>query len=289
MAYTQFDATKPVGTDTGPNFATSANANDKALRDAIIMGAFHGFLFSVVVGTGTAKQPQYMFWKNGTIWVRATVTWGSSGGSNYNITQIVWDLSINGGSDYTTAPGGNIDTQGFTYDTNGNLTATTGDGGITSWLLSLIGRMGVAEGNITSLLASVAALGSMSLQSAAAVAITGGTADLNREREKTLVVAALTGAQNLDWNAYGVFVITVTGAGANFTYSNLPPGGNGGMSGGVIIKLTNGGLATSVSSLLGSAKKPAGMTLSAAATDWIALMCVDGTTPEVTGVTKAVS
>lgn len=286
MAYTQFDSTKPVGTDTGPNFATSANANDKALRDAIIMGAMHGFLFSVTAGTGTAKQPQYMFWKNGTIWLRATLTWGTTGGQKYNITQIVWDLSINSGSDYTTAPGGNMDTMTLTYDSSGNLTATTGDGAFVSWLMSLIGRMGLAEDNITTLLADVATLGTMSTQNANAVAITGGTLETTYSREKTTVLGNLNASQAIDWKAQGVVTVTITGSSAVFTWSNLPPGGSGGMSGSLLMRIVNGGLS---SGLFANARVPAGFTLSTSGTDWVSLMCVDGTTPEVTGAGKAVA
>src|SRR6266511_1499841 len=115
MAYTQFDATKPDGaTQAGSAFSTSTNANDKALRDAILSGAMHGFVFSV--SGGTAAEPATLFWKNGTTWLRATITWGTTGGEDGQMKTIVWDLSINSGTDYTTAPGGAIDTQTLTYD-----------------------------------------------------------------------------------------------------------------------------------------------------------------------------
>lgn len=279
MAYSQFDSTKPVGTDTGPNVTATANVNDKALRDAIITGQMHGFAFSA--SGGTARQPTTMLWKNGAIWLRAVVTWGTTGGETYNIKEVVWSLSVNTGGAYD-----QIDDQVFTYDTAGNLTATTNSGGFTSWLISLIGRVGVNEANIAAALGTTSGLGSMATQNANAVAIAGGFAELAYEREKTTLLGNLAGAIAIDWKVQGVVTVTVTAAGATFTYANLPPGGAGGMSGGLLVKVTNGGLATN---LFGSARKPAGFSLSSAGTDWVALMCVDGATPEVTGVTKAVA
>lgn len=279
MAYSQFDATKPVGTDTGPVVPATANVNDKALRDGIITGQMHGFLFSA--SGGTARQPAIMLWKNGVVWLRATITWGTTSGEKYNIKEVVWALSLNSGVAYD-----QIDDQVFTYDAAGNLTATTAAGGFSSWLISLIGRMGNAEDNIVANIAGINAFGTMADQNANAVAIADGYAELTYEREKTLALGALNASQAINWKAQGVVTVTVTGASATFTYSNLPPGGNGGMSGGLLVKVVNGGLATN---LFGSAKKPAGFSLSSAATDWVALMCVDGTTPEITGVTKAVA
>lgn len=84
MAYNGFQATKPDGADTGPNVVDDANRNDKALRDATVALMFGGFEFSITVGTGSTRRPQYMFWKNGSggsaPWVRATITWGTTGG-----------------------------------------------------------------------------------------------------------------------------------------------------------------------------------------------------------------
>jgi hypothetical protein len=230
---------------------------------------------------GTARQPTTMLWKNGAIWLRAVVTWGTTGGETYNIKEMVWSLSLNSGGAYD-----QIDDQTFTFDTAGNLTATTAAGGFTSWLMSLIGRVGVNEANIATALASVGGYGSMALQNANAVQISGGSAELSYEREKTTLLGNLAGSVAIDWKAQGVVTVTVTAAGATFTYANLPPGGAGGMSGGLLVKVVNGGLATN---LFGSAKKPAGFSLSNPGTDWVAMMCVDGTTPEVTGVTKAVA
>lgn len=280
MAYSQFDATKPDGSvDTGPAVPDNANINDKALRDAIITGQMHGFVFSVT--GGTARQPGTMLWKNGAVWLKVVLTWGTTSGAKYNITEAVWSLSINSGSAYD-----QIDDQTFTYDSSGNLTATTAAGGFSSWLISLIGRIGLLEDAATSLNASIAGLGTISTQDADAVNITGGAAELDYEREKTTVLGNLNASQAINFKAQGVVTVTVTGSSATFTYSNLPPGGNGGMSGGLLFKVTNGGLATN---LFGSAKKPSGFSLSTSGTDWVALMCVDGSTPEVTGVTKAVS
>jgi hypothetical protein len=279
MSYTQFDATKPDGADSGPQIPDTANANDKALRDAIMMGQMPGFAFSC--SGGTARQPATMLWTNGATILKAALTWGSSGGSDYNVTAVTWSLSTNGGGAYDA-----IEAQTFTYDSNGNLTATANAGGFGSWLMSLIGRIGVVEAEIVALLADNAALGTMSTQNANAVAITDGSAQLTYEREKISAIGNLNASHAIDWTAQGVVTVTVTGSSAAFTYSNLPSGGNGGMAQALLFKVTNGGLATS---LFGSAKKPAGFSLSSGATDWVSVVCVDGTTPEVVGVTKNVS
>ena len=56
MAYTQFDASKPDGaTQAGSAFSTSANANDKALKDGILSGRIPGYTLSVVNGSGSAS------------------------------------------------------------------------------------------------------------------------------------------------------------------------------------------------------------------------------------------
>ena len=284
MAYTDYDATKPASTQTGTAFADSALANDRALRDAVIMGQMDNFAFSV--SGGTAAEPTTMLWKNGSTWLRGTVTWTSN-----RITRIVWALSINSGSDYTTSPGGAICTQTYTYDGSGNLTATTNAGGLNSWLVALIGKQ-TTHAALTG--SSAHGLGTISTQSAASVAITGGTiagatiststASLTYEREAKVAKGSISGSTAIDWAAGGLQTVTVTGAGATLTHSNLPSG----VVGFVTLDVTNGGLATS---LLTGCKFAGGAapSLTSSGRDIISLMCHDGATVNVVGVLKAMA
>lgn len=256
MAYTAFAAANPVGTQTGTAAIDSARTNGLALRDAILMGAMDGFVFSV--SGGTASQPAIMYWKNGTTWLRASITWGSGTGTDGNPTSIAWDLSINSGTDYTTAPGGAIDTQTFTWDSAGNLTATTGAGSWMSWLSGLLGKFKTLNAAYTAHAAatgtSVHGLGTISTQSAASVAITGGAIDgatvgattkaLGTFIQAREVHAAVTfsAGGNLNCAAAASFDMTATGSGAaTLTISNAPPSGAATT---IVLWLTNGGLRT---------------------------------------------
>lgn len=238
MARTAFDATKPdAATQGGTAAMTSCNANDKALRDNLISGQMEGFAFSQTVGTGSQSQPQYFFWKNGTTWIRATNTWQSGGSADGNLTQQVFDLSINSGTDYTTSPGGAIMTVGYTY-TGSDLTATTGGGGMLAWILS---KMAVLKKVISDLAAHIAltgtsvhGLGTMSTQAASSVAITGGTVDgatvgattpaagkFTRANEQfNTYTPGASASQALDWSKGGS-VVTTNGTNA-LTFSNVP-------------------------------------------------------------------
>ena len=185
MAYTDLVITNPVGTQTGTVAMDSARTNDLAVRDGLIMEAMKSFVFSQsnsATGSPTTAvdQPAYWFFKSGAIWLRGTITWGAGAGTNGNPTQIVWDLSSNTGSDYTSGTGGNICTQGFTWDaTTGALTATTGAGGVGSWLMGLLGKYKVFKAAYDVHVASSSAhgVGTMATQNASAIAVTGGNID----------------------------------------------------------------------------------------------------------------
>lgn len=239
MARTAFDATKPdPATQAGTAFGNSAQANDAALRDAAVSGQMEGFLFSQTVGTGSASQPQYFYWKNGTTWIRATNTWDTSGNaSNGNLTSQLWELSTNSGGAYDT-----IDTQGRTYDASGNLTASTGGGGMLDWILA---KMCLLKTVIAGLAAHIAltgtsahGLGTMSTQAASAVAVTGGTingatvgattpaavnATNETETSVTETVSGVNAGVTIDW-ANGCGVMTNNGTNA-LTFTNVPASG----------------------------------------------------------------
>lgn len=281
MAYTAFDPTTPAGTQNGTAVPDSARNNGKAIRDAVLMGAMDGFVFSV--SGGTASQPATMFWKNGTIWLRATITWGSGTGTDGNPTTIVWELSVNSGGAYDT-----IDTQTFTWDSSGNLTATTGSGSWMSWLSGLLGKFKTLNASYTTHAAAtgtaVHGLGTIATQSAAAVAITGGSAQLTYEREAKVALGSISGSTAINWASGGHFTVTAGASGAALTHSNLPNG----VIGYVTVEITNGGVA---SALFSGLKWPGGVaqSFSVSGRDILALMCHDGSTVNVVGFSKGMA
>jgi hypothetical protein len=200
------------------------------------------------------------------------------------VTSVVWDLSINSGSDYTTAPGGNIGTTTNTFDTSGNLTASSGVSGWIAWLWSLMGKTYKVAADLATHIALTGAsahgLGSISTQSASAVNITGGTVSATYEREAKVAKGNISGSTAIDWTAGGIQTLTVTGSNAALTWSNLPSG----VVGYLTLEVTNGALATS----LFSAQKPGGIALSWTnpGRDVATLMCHDGATVTVVGFAK---
>lgn len=234
MARTAFDATKPdAATQNGTTFGASAVANDKALRDCIVSGQMEGFVFSATNGTGTAAQPQYFYWKNGTTWIRATNTWESTGDKDGNLTTQLWELSTNSGGAYDT-----IVTEGFTYDASGNLLTTTAGGSLMAWVLAKMAPLKKVIAGLASHIALTGAsahgLGTISTQAASSVAITGGTVNgttvgastpaagtFTRASEQlNTYTPALNAGQALDW-AKGGSVVTTNGTNA-LTFSNVP-------------------------------------------------------------------
>lgn len=252
-SYTAFDNTKPAATQTGTQFASSANANDIALWYGATSGALPGFAYSITVGTGTAEQPQYYLWTNGTTIVRATNTWGTSGGANMNLTQQVWQVSQDSGSTYAA-----VCTQTFTFDASGNLTATSGAGGALDFLRYLLGKVKTLLASFNTHTAgtgtTVHGLGSLSTQSATAVNIDGGTIDGTTIGSTTTAVGTFKQARGvhvsvtfgatttLDWSAGDSFDFTASGSGAaTLAFSNLPASGT---SSWITVDITNGGLRT---------------------------------------------
>lgn len=118
MTYTAFDPSKPTTAQTRQAAIDSIRYNLLASRDAVITGAFAGWNYSV--SGGTADQPGTTFRKNGTEWLRAVLSWGTSGGGNGNVTQAVYAYSLNSGTAWDT-----IGTLAITYDGDGNITETT--------------------------------------------------------------------------------------------------------------------------------------------------------------------
>jgi hypothetical protein len=243
MAYTNLDRTKPDGSSqAGSAFSGSANANDKALSDSIVMGLMAGGDLTITVGTGTAAQPQFLIWKQGSNWLRVTPTWGAGAGTDGNWTSAVYELSINSGTDYTTAPGGAIGTVTNSFDASGNLTGTSGGGpsGVLTWVMSLMGKWKKLRSDYDTHAAAtgtaVHGLGSMSTQAASAIAVTGGTINsasvgvttpaegkFTRATEQFNTYTPGAGAGvTVDW-AKGGSVLTNNGTNT-LTFSNVPSG-----------------------------------------------------------------
>lgn len=116
MPYDPFLDNKPVSSDNGLVVIDETRQNLMAMRDAVVMGAMSGWDYNP--NGGTADQPAEFLYSKGTERIRGAVTWGTSGGADGNVTQIVWSYSSNSGSTYDT-----IGTQGITYDVDANVTA----------------------------------------------------------------------------------------------------------------------------------------------------------------------
>ena len=123
MAYVDFVDDKPVISDDGDVVINNTRENLMAVRDGVVMGKFLDWNMTPTVGGGSAEEPDSIEWRSGqgsgTDRVRATITWGTSGGADGNPTTIVWAFSVNG-SVYDT-----MGTQTITYDVNANITWIT--------------------------------------------------------------------------------------------------------------------------------------------------------------------
>lgn len=134
MAYNQFDDTLPVSTATGPQTVTDIRDNQQAMRDMIVIGGINGW--DMTASGGTAEQPTQLLYINSTEYLKAALTWGSSGGGDGNVTQSVYSYSSDSGSNYDT-----IGTFTPTYDTDGNVTATAWSQIMVDYLLGVPGKL----------------------------------------------------------------------------------------------------------------------------------------------------
>lgn len=117
--YIDFDPDTPDWTtQTGTEFAQSVRDNQAALRDMVVLGSFPGWNLSV--SGGTAEQPAILLRSKGTERLRASVTWGTSGGEDGNPTVILYEYSNDSGVTYSA-----IGTNTITWDADGNVVATT--------------------------------------------------------------------------------------------------------------------------------------------------------------------
>lgn len=243
MAYNRFNRSKPVITDTRQVNWDNTRFNFDAIGDALVLGVMDGFVYSQ--SGGTAEEPGVQLWTNGSIQVRATNTWGSTGGNVGNRTSILWELSTDSGSTWSTI-GAGAETR--TYDASGNMTASTNFGGMAALLEAAVGKLKALRTSFNAHAASVVASGvhglaSMASQAASAVAITGGSinatalgattpgdVDATRVRELAHDYGTLgAGATvTLELDKYGHFIFTpnaTTSATLTVAFSGAPPSG----------------------------------------------------------------
>lgn len=236
MAYTAFDPANPTGSQTGSAFATSTLANFLTLRDAILAGRMTPS-WTMTASGGTAERPATRTWSDGgTRRLRATFTYNADG---YRVDSIAWDYSTNSGSLYESMG----TSESWTFDGSLNVTATTASSWLSTWLHELWAKFLSLRATYNAHAASSSAhsMGSIATQSAASVAITGGsvtnvTLEYNTARGKIVNLGNITGSVAIDWSLGDFFYGTVTGI-STLSWSNLPSG----KAGSVTLELTNPG------------------------------------------------
>lgn len=118
MTYLAFNEATPNGTQTGTDFAASTRANLLALRDMAALGIMPGWSMSAT--GGTPEAPTLFTYSKSTERLTVTITWGTVGGALGNAQTLVYAYSSNSGGAYDT-----IGTKTITYDSSGNVTAST--------------------------------------------------------------------------------------------------------------------------------------------------------------------
>jgi hypothetical protein len=236
MSWTDFSLSVPDGSSgNGASFEQGIKDNQHALWNFIMAGMAKGMLFSA--SGGTAQQPDTILFGNGTNILKCDITWGTTGGALGNFGTIDFSSSQNNGSSYTAAF-----SVGFTYDSNGNLTATTGGGGMFAFIAMLLGRTKANASDIATINLTLATLTGMAFQDPSSVAITGGFAKgipiggtgsgEAKEayhtfiRRKVVDLAGGTPANTftLDF-ALGDYFLCAPGANFTFVFNNFPANG----------------------------------------------------------------
>jgi hypothetical protein len=238
MPWTDLDLSVPDdSTQNGSQAVQSIQDNQHALWNFIMMGAVKGMNFSVTVGGGTAEQPDTFTWSNGVNRLKAAITWGAVSGSTGNFSSIDWSVSQDNGGSYDP-----VCTQAFTYDSNGNLTATSGAGGLVSMLAYTLGRFKNLASDVADINTQLLTFTAMSSQDPTNVLFTGGSIKgvtvggtaggeaklgtflANRNKVVDLGSGTPANTFTIDWNAGNVFLCA---PGANFTFAetNVPANG----------------------------------------------------------------
>lgn len=277
-AYTAPSRVNPQQSQNGLLAIASALSNDNAYHDAIINGTVSGWTLATTAGTGTAEKPQFKIWSNGTERLRLTFTW-----SGDYVATVLREWSNDSGASYVT-----IATETPARDGSGNTTTATNSSLLSSWLFEIFGKLLGLRTTVTNHTGAtgtaVHGLGSMAIQSASAVAITGGSASLTYEREAIITLGSISASTAVNWSSGGHATVTAGAAGAAITFSNLPSGVVGYMT----FEITNGATATTLFSGLKNAGGVAPV-FSAAGRDILVLMCRDGATVNVVGFLKGMA
>lgn len=100
MAYDNYKDDKPDGDNNGPVFSADTKINLDALLHMIAIGTPIGWNQSQSNGTGTNERPQFDLYTKGTMIVRSTNTYGTSGPENGQITVQLWEFSNDNGNNY---------------------------------------------------------------------------------------------------------------------------------------------------------------------------------------------
>lgn len=233
-AHTDFDPANPQGSQTPANEAAATLNDLRALRDAITNGRLEGFVQSITQGTGAdLDHPQFVTWLNAalTIGFRWNITW-----TGHQLTTIADEWSNDNGATWTA-----INTaQGNTYDASNRITASTQAGGWRTLFLQFWTQLLKIKADFAAHIAAtgtaVHGLGTMALQAASAIAVTGGAMDAvtigattpadstftRSKGQKTDYTPALNAAVALDFSKAGA-TITTNGA-HTVSFTNVPAG-----------------------------------------------------------------
>lgn len=92
--------------------------NSDVSGTAIVMDG-HYYAWGLTPSGGTAEKPAVVVYAKGVERVRATLTWGTTGGATDNVTVAAYEYSSNSGGAYSA-----IGTKTMTYDAVGNVTLT---------------------------------------------------------------------------------------------------------------------------------------------------------------------
>lgn len=261
-AWTDYNPLLSPLTANGTDFGVGTIDNQNDLWRSLVMLGVRGW--TMALSGGTSEEPAVITFSNTVntdFKIRSTITWGTTGGANGNVTAILWEVQNDATS---TATWATAYTTTATYDSGGHMTACT-NGGMFIWLLQLIGKVKFLYDAI----ASVGGGGTMGAQNATAVAITGGTLEAKYFRELVVTKGSVSGATAISFNDGSFFTITCGTSAASINFTNKPNG----KSQYITVDVTNGGVASSFFPTVGGLTPPA---LTAIGLDRLIFECHDG-------------
>lgn len=120
--YVEYSSTLPDATAQSiAEMGGSMRTNGDALRDAVVAGFMPGWNFAA--SGGSAEEPAALTYSKGTERIRASLTWGTTGGEDGNVTVMLLEYSSDSGSSYVDLTA--LSTLTVSYDSSGNVTAAT--------------------------------------------------------------------------------------------------------------------------------------------------------------------